>query len=396
MKMAKQVIVEQGWGSVENWLSRLGDVTAQDNRYIFKRFMAWLKENGRELADLTPDELLVYQQEAVNGEKFKILDFIQKYVNGLDLMAGSKRKMYNSLRSFFAHNREPLPRDPTFKVRSDRPPVRGMLDVDTFKKMVLASNECHQAVWICLFQGGLGQNEFFRWNESGYEDLIQQLRGNPEQIRIDIAGRKHTKNDYQYYTFIGRDAITFIRKWLKKRGDSPGPIFTNQRSNAVNATSLHHYWMRKLRRLGFVEKKSEYSGNRYGLNIHEIRDLFRSRWRLTGVDKDVAEFFMGHKEALDKLGYDKSPYHYPDWYAEQYNEAQPFLNIFSEDPQHVPRKEVDAQRRKIAELEAKLRKRDETLKTENETLRKHNKTMGDAIKELLEWKKQVSKTLNIS
>jgi len=348
--MVEQVVVEQGWGSVENWLSRLGDVTAQDNRYIFRRFMKWLKENGGELAVLTPDELLVYQQEASNSERFKVLDLIQRFVNGLDLMAGSKRKMYNSLRSFFAHNRESLPRDSTFKIRSDRPPVKGKLNVDIFKKMVLASNECHQAVWVCLFQSGMGQDEFFRWNESGYDVLVQQLRGNPEQIRIDSTGRKQNKNMYEYYTFIGRDAITFIRKWLRKRGDAPGPIFTNQQGNAVNATSISHYWMRKLRRLGFVEKKSDYTGNRYGLNIHEIRDVFRSRWRLTEIDKDIAEFFMGHKDALDKLGYDKSPKHYPDFYEEKYHEAQPWLNVFTEDPQMVPAKELGSLRAEVARL----------------------------------------------
>ena len=183
------------------------------------------------------------------------------------------------------------------------------------------------------------------WNTSGLELTLKQLREKPEgPIRIDLPGRKAGKNITPFFTFFGSDAVEALKKYLDKRGNNPGPIFKTSKKAMIK------YWMRRLKRLGYVDQKSSYKGNRYGYNLHRLRGIFRSRWRISGVDVEIAEFFLGH--GIDKLGYDKSPWLNPDWYEDKYVEAQPWLNIMTEDPTKISRRAVTDLEKRIRELES--------------------------------------------
>ncbi len=370
----------EGSESVKNWLSRLAPKTARDVGYSFKRWMDWTSLNGGQFSKFSPDDLVDHQAKGDNGSRYEILDLIQKYIRDLNLRAKSKSKYYTTLRSFFLHNRAALPEDPSFKIRSDVAPVKSRLTLDIYKKVVMAANECYAAIYTSMFQGGMGIGEFLYWNETGYESLIEQLKEDPDIIKIEIPGRKQSKNKGAFYTFIGRDAIRSLKVWLGVRPEGAPTIFVNQYKVPISEEALRMYWTRKLKRLGFIKQIGASRGNRYGMNPHEIRDLFRSRWRVTGVDQNVAEFMMGHSEALDKLGYDKSPFLDPAWYEDQYQEAQTWLNVFSEDPQKVPKKEMETLRRKNREYEAELSKRDDRLTRLEEQ-------MAELMRELREIKK---------
>ncbi len=343
-----------GADSVKNWMNRLSPRTAIDNAYTFLRWISWVQKGSPKWANFTPDDLINYQEAAPNGDRFNILNEIQKYVNQNGGRYKTKSTYYTALRSFFLHNRVELPADPSFRIRSDIAPVQSQLTLDIFKEVVMGSNECYAAVWMCMYQSGMGLAELIYWSENGYADLMEQLKDDPELVKISIPGRKHNKNQTPFYTFIGRDAIRFLRNWLKNRPPDVSDIFVNQYKTNLTQSAMRGYWTRKLKRLGHIVQKGEYRGNRYGMNPHEIRDLFRSRWRISGVDPMIAEWMMGHKEGLDRFGYDKSPWHNPEWYEDQYNEAQAWLNIMSENPQTVPRKEIDILRRENEELRRKV------------------------------------------
>jgi len=57
---------------------------------------------------------------------------------------------------------------------------------------------------------------------------------------------------------------------------------------------------------------------------HEFRDTFKTTCKVAGVDGAVAEFFIGHR--IDPLGYDKSPWAYPEHFKEQYLLVEPYLS----------------------------------------------------------------------
>jgi site-specific recombinase XerC len=352
--------------SVDHWLGRLAPRTAEVSRRIFRRWMMWVGENGGDLAGLGPDELVAYQLE---NRDYSILDLIQAWVRGVKGRASYKRRLYSTILSFFLHNRASLPDDPSFKIRGDQPPTNGSLKVDDLRRVLGSVNSMYRALFLCLFQAGMGMGEFQYWNRTGLESLLDQLSDGAHPVRIDLPGRKHNRNVKPYYTFLGKDAIEAVRYWLKIRPDNgETAIFLSRDGTPPAEKTIRDYWMRHLRRLGLVKPKQGSSlRTRYGKGLHEIRDTYRSRWRPSGVDVEVAEFFLGHD--IDRLGYDKSPWQYPNWYEAQYLEAEPWLNILSEDPEKIPMEDVKQLQLRIHELEREKNSELEKLRSQMDLMR---------------------------
>ena len=342
----------QGYKTVDKWLGRLAASTGKTSMVFVRKFMRWLKENGGRFAEYTPDELVAYQKAADNGTKYEILDLIQRYVGQLDLRAGSKQREYAALRSLFAHNRAELPKDPTFRIRSQRPSVVGILTVEEIRDMVLSCKKVYRAIFLTIFQGGIGLDEFNHWNLTGWEKLREDLRGEPELIRIDLPGRKMRKNMSPYYTLVGSDAIKALKEWVDVRPPDAEAIFTNQYGAPFSIRSIQLYWIRHLEKLGFIKReKNGKSSNRYGKNPHEMRDVFRSQWEKSPAKGSVAEFMMGH--TVDPLHYNKA-YRDEEWVREEYLQALPMLEIMSGDTPFgkFNGKTVKKLQGRISELEA--------------------------------------------
>lgn len=292
-----------------------------------------------------PDGLVEWQRG--HPGDYALVDLLERYIDEhSDWSVGHKRKVLSTIRSFFIHNRAPLPPDPSYKLRSEKEPVVSRLDVEEFRRIVLASNPLYRAVWLCMLQSGMGSNELIYWSNHGWRSLQRQLREGRYPIRIDLPGRKHNRNIKPYYTFLGRDALEALEAWLEHRPPGARSIFVTKFGKPVNYGTLWRYWMRKLSELGLIKQRRG-RGVRYGKNPHTIRSLFRSRWRLSGCDIEVAEFFMGHD--IDRLGYDKSPWLSPEWFEEQFLKAEPWLNVLSEEPEKVSVHELNKTRRELYE-----------------------------------------------
>jgi integrase len=317
-----------------------------------------MKDNGEDLTDLTPDELVKFQQNAQgNGEQFRILDKVQTYVNQKSGTYNYKRSMYGYIRSFFMHNRAELPRDRSFNLRGNKPKNRGDLTPEEARKVILSCKPCYQAVFLCMLQGGMGQEELVYWNEHGWEKLRENLKGDPDVIRVDLPGRKMKKFESPYYTLIGGDTIAALKNWLQHRPKDSPYIFTDQMGNPVQKDALRRYWLRHLRKVGVVgaEKKGSHEGHRTGKSPHELRDVFRSQWEKSPAKASVAEFMMGHQG--DPLEYNKS-FRDEGWVRGEYLKALPMLQIMSSGKPfgRVDEDRVEEQAYKIKELEAVVQK----------------------------------------
>ena len=314
---------------VDRWISRLRPSTAETNLYVLRSWVNWLGTKGFEN---DPDALVRIQVE--NGG-YEILDLIQKYILELKGRESYLRRTYAALRSFFLHNRAELPRDPSFMIMSDIPKSVGFLSIDDFKKIFHSSNSMYRAIFVCMFQGAMGLGEFDYWNTVDFENTFRQLRKDPDIIRINLPGRKKTRNKDPYYTFIGIDGIRFLKEYLNGRLGGKA-IFLNQYGNPVTKRNVQIYWIRHLRWLNLINEdklnNGDPRGNRYGKNIHELRDLFRTRWQKSGRVAKVAEFLMGHQ--IDPLGYNKA-FNDEIYTAREYKQAQKWINIISEDPEYV-------------------------------------------------------------
>jgi hypothetical protein len=325
--------------------------------------MVWVVQSGSEFVGYSPDQLVEYQRAASNSDVYTILDrLIIPYLQGKEGTHGYLSLIMGTIRSFFLHNRATLPRDTVYKIKPTRPPVRGDLSLEDIRSLILSSKPVYQAIFTSMFMGGMDQSTFVYWNENGWEDLENKLRKvkNTDEIwihKIRVPGRKAGRNIKDFYTFIGRDALKVISEYVgHERPQGARAIFVNNHGDPISKNAIYQYWNRHMRKIGLVSREKG-KDNRTGKNPHELRDVFRSRWRLSGVDVEIAEFLLGHD--IDKLGYDKSPHYFPDWFEEQYELAMPYLNIMTEDPEKIPRKQIRKEQttmtRRIEELEEQLR-----------------------------------------
>lgn len=303
-----------------------------------------------------PDELIEWQVS--NPASYELLDIVQDWVRKKEGTYNYKLKCYGTIRSFFNHNRATLPNDPGFHVRSEKPRVTSILDVDLFRRVLAACNPLYRAILLSMFQGGMGPAELIYWSENGLGSLREQLREEVRFIRIDLPGRKKSRNNRLYYTFIGKDAQDVIKKWLETRPNVENShIFVTQFNNPITYKAMQQYFHNKILTLGIIKKKGSNSGNRYGINLHELRDLFRTRWEKSGAAGTAAEYFMGH--VVDPLEYNKA-YRDETFARSHYRRAEPWLNILTQDPEKVPVDAVQEMEAEIIKLRGQLQERHPT------------------------------------
>ncbi|GAH18485.1 unnamed protein product [marine sediment metagenome] len=103
-----------------------------------------------------------------------------------------------------------------------------------------------------------------------------------------------------------------------------------------------------MKRLGIRQ-----GGRGDGKNIHEIRDVFRSKWEISIAKPSVSEFMMGHQ--VDKMGYNKA-HRDENWVIKEYRKALPLLQLMSSGRPYgqVEEDEVDSLRDIVKGLEAQL------------------------------------------
>jgi len=342
--------------NVENWLGRFSQSTADNYRFHFNRWMNWMEGNGGRLAGLSPGELIEHQREASNSDKYILLDLLQRHVREIPGRFNYKMKPYTTVRSFFVHSRADLPPDKGFILRAEKPPVVGTLTVEEIRRVILASSPMYQAVFLCVLQGGMDEAGVVDWSKTGYGDLVRELpevmslRREDRILRIDLPGRKKYRNIKPFYTYIGADALDAVQNWLKRRPRDAGAIFVNQYGDPLSEESMRTYWTRKLKRLGLVEPgEPGEKGNRYGKNLHEARDVFRSQWEKTPAKGSVAEFMMGHQ--IDPLEYNKACKDM-DWTRKEYRKALPMIQIISSGQPfgQVDESKIDNLNQRIEEL----------------------------------------------
>ncbi len=351
------------------WLGRLSPGYARVSEGTFNRWGEWLVGCDSPMSHMTPDELVDFQRNAVGEDRYLILNWLQDWISSRsDWSVRYKRHNYAVIRSFFMHNRAELPKDRSFIIRSDKSPAIGRVSLEEFKLILASCNPMYRAIYLCMFQGALGINEFLYWNSYGLKHLENQL-GRTNPIKIYLPGRKKNKNELPYYTFIGLDAIDALNKWWVKRPQDAETIFVSQTGSSLSEWAIRMYWLRHLERLGLIIKvdtrgmDTEKYGIRYEKNPHTLRKLFRTRWQKSGGPSEVSEFLMGHE--VDRLDYNR--FMEDERYVRrEYRKAETWLNILSKDPEHV---HIDDMTEMQSNFEKRMEDMERQIKLMSEYLR---------------------------
>lgn len=364
-------------------MGRLGGEYKSKRLREFEKWLGWLRVAGGQFAGLSPEELVVYQRQAVGEHRYDLLDLAQKYARGKVGRKNYKESVYAAIRSFFLHNRAELPMDRSFHLRGDSATVQGLLQPADIRCVVEGCDILHQAVFLCMFMGGMGEAELVWWSDHGWASLKDQLDAGERIIKVDLPGRKSAKFEKPYYTFLGGDALTALKRWVgirprqmvpverrigKRQPGTRDPpkslventcIFVNQRLQPLTENGIYANWIRHVRRLGLAGPVKHFDvSNRTGRHLHELRDAFKSQWTLSPSKEVIGEYFLGH--TIDPLEYDKS-FRQVDAYRAAYLHSLPWLNVISGTRAYrlVEEDEVIALRQK---LEEKRRADDEEIR----------------------------------
>ena len=406
--------------TIKAWLNRLASSTQYNYLNAAYDFFNWISHQpGYE--DVTPEQLLEVQDKCQGRERFKQLAMLQTWIQQQNLRLGTKQIRYSAIRSFYEHSHVALPRDPTFRLRTDKPPVESELTIDDLKKVILSCNETYQAVYLTMFQGAMGCAEFEHFSHNSWPEVKPQLEEGKQRVKVTLPGRKLQKNKLPYYTFIGRDAVRVLNMYLgKKRGPIKNgeAIFLNEKGEPITTQALERYFTRHAIQVGVIKRwtpscpkcggETRYSRTwrgkkqptlyvcnkcgketraseveiprdvRYQVHVHEMRDTFRSEWDLSPARSVCAEFFLGHD--IDPNNYNKIMKLHPEWAENQYALAEPFLNIMSEDPRRITTDRLEA------EVEKRVRERLADEHGRLEKLERELRAMRAQLKEVLEKK----------
>jgi integrase len=328
-----------GWDSVDKWLGITGPTSVRVNKSIIRRFMAWLKLNGGAFRDCAPDQLIDYQDNAVGKKRYDLLELVESFVQTQVATYGYKCKQLSTLRSFFAVNRSELPRDPRFNIRADIPPVRGDLKPEEIRLIVLKCNRLYRAVYLSMLAGAMGEEELIHWSDTGLKSLREQIKKGEDIVVIEQTGRKSKKNREPYFTLISGDALQAVKDYLAVRPEiGSNAIFISQYGDPLTKDALYQQWTTYAKKLGIIKPdqqtleeiaqgKRRRCQIRFGKNVHEIRDTYRTLAAKAHADRDIAEFLMGH--VIDRLGYNKAMSDV-DWVKSEYQKFSKAFNVLTD------------------------------------------------------------------
>lgn len=333
---------------VSRWIGRLAEGGKWSGPYLrgFYKWCLWLESRGLEWR---PDEMIRLQRSRVGQEAFELTDLLNDWLNGLvnektgePLRRGTKEVYQTGVHGFFLHNRAELPRDRSFRLSSPLPKTRGTLTADDVRLILARSNKCYRALFLSMYMGGMGEGEGEWFSNHGLASLKRDLEDGRELIKVELPGRKAGRGTRPFYTWLGRDAKDALRLWFEERPRDCPVVFVNQFGAPINTKAIQVYWRSQVRALGLSKKNESHRKN-----VHNLRDLFKTRWHKSGADILAADFHMGH--LTDPNDYDRF-FDDLDYTKKQYLIAEPYLNLISEDPEKVPRAEMDRRIREQQEL----------------------------------------------
>lgn len=205
------------------------------------------------------------------------------------------------------------------------------------RRIMGALNQRDRTIAMCMLQSGMGVKETLEKFNFMLDYIQAQIRAGAERIKIEFEERKG--NGFSYFTFISRDAIQDLRKWLIERerwirknrlslsSEAQKAIFISETGKIMTINNFEQNFQSQLYRKGIKTRAFEFV-------THDLRKFFKTQSSLPErgiIDSRFVEFMMGHIKGLEAVGgtYDQSPHIYEKAVEREYEKLEPFINIFS-------------------------------------------------------------------
>ena len=323
---------------VQVWVDRY--VEKYENAHRLCRFFKWLRVVKG--VDVSPKEFL---NELIRLRGSRDVEERQKYLrlalehtklnpDFRDLADMRKYSIFMSIKNWCEFNEVPLTtaKNVYGKTRK-RKNNRQQITLAKAKKIMSLLRQRERTVLIIILQSGMEIGAVLSKFSFMWDSIKPQLDAKDPRIKVDFPDRKY--NNFPYFTYISRDAIQELRKWLIIRarlmaelGLQKCPIFITRTGKAYTENDFYVT-------LDYYRKhgKPEIRRLLKGFVTHQLRKLFKTEASIPerGIDRNVVEFWMGHVNALDSMGgvYDKTPEIHEDVIEKEYAKLEPYINIYS-------------------------------------------------------------------
>ena len=254
-----------------------------------------------------------------------------------------------------------------------------------------------KTVMLIKLHSGMDSSTFAdRFNYEGYPQIVKYFKTddhkswNLEKCPVPIK-LVRVKTNVQYTTFLERDAITQLQRYLTwkdtkyGRHDPSKPLFVTHLGVPINSDWISRHFSEVAVRAGMQEKVSPMV---YKMRAHSVRHLLKSTLIRYGCKSYVADHVLGH---APKDTYERQAVLYPEALRAEYAKASPYLNIFSKVESVLnTAKDPASQDARIRELEAQAAGTSTTNAEIALLERRHRESMQKMYSAIESLKKQIS------
>jgi integrase len=320
----KQLLLEQY--EVKKWLEGKNEGA---KRVYLSALTAYI-----EFTNLTPEELIDEAEKdrqkstRQRGEpehktttffQWLTTDYIQKQQGRGNKRSKHKKQLSSNLactyshaiKGFYRQNNFPLnvklpkavKKKENFKLALRIPEIRKLIEVVTSIR--------DKAIILTLFQSGISINELCNLT---YGDVRNGLQNNEKPLYLHIIRQKE---NVEYETFLGTDAIEAIKSYLAQRVrdeeilDDDSPLFRIEFTTRKNGNKIKKiyplliecFMRRAAFEAGLVSKEKLKSADMNPARPHALRTAFISILKLANMNNTLVEYFCGHSISPTEKAY---------------------------------------------------------------------------------------------
>ncbi|RLI76680.1 integrase, partial [Archaeoglobales archaeon] len=277
---------------------------------------------------------------------------------------GASKKMaalyITAIRSFYRRNGFPIVTK-SLKATPKKENKKLQLSSKDVKKLVdHAPTLRDRAIILMMFQGGFDVSTICSLD---YGDVKRGLEQGDEPLMIEVV---REKEEVEYITFVGHDAIEALKAYLndriakKEELKLDSPLFAKEGAKKKKAeritTNLIQNMLRETAlKAGLVTEEDLEHADLNPCRPHALRSAFSMILRLNGFDPLVVEYMMGHRIPYNGVYLIPTPERLRQMYAE----VEPQLSISGVSPVE---KRIEERLKAYREDNAELQKENKELK----------------------------------
>jgi len=301
--------------------------TRQGYLLVFKRFCDFIGK--------LPNQICQEYEVTTDDRKFRrqYAEYIRAFIasekrRGIAPSTISSR--VGVIKSFFKYSDLPLGFVPTVKPMI----LYRNRDIthEEIKLILGASRPRERAFYAIMAQSGLRPDTICNLK---YKHIKEDLENDRIPCRIEIPQEIAKGKYHSYFTFIGEEAVKYLRSYLVVRPEIKDEEFLFLKEgtkNKVNPKSFSKFFaqtVKKLNEKGLMKLSQKKSTKPHDIRLYNLRKWFRKY--ANQASSEYVQFWMGHtvKAGQDEHYRPTNVEYYREIYAEK---AMPFLRLETATP----------------------------------------------------------------